>query len=120
MERQLADVKSSTDERTKQQEQFVHESQEGWQMAVERATLAEKRVRELEKNIARLQEQRVDETHRQLHQPEAPPVGNSSANPIDEPMEESIGRKDKERERIVNGSSNDDDIDMDMVEVTNC
>jgi hypothetical protein len=117
MERQLADVKSSTDERIKQQKQVVHESQEGWQMAVERATLAETRVRELEKNIARLQEQQVDETHRQLHQPEAPPVGNSSADPIDEPME---GRKYKERERIVNGFSDDDDIDMDMVEVTSC
>jgi len=119
MERQLADVKSSTDERIKQQEQFVHESQEGWQMAVERATLAETHVRELEKTIARLQEPRVDETHHQLHQPKAPPVGNSSADPIDESMEEAIGRKDKERERIISGSL-DDDIDMDMVEVTNC
>ena len=110
-------MKSSTDERIKQQEQYVHESQEGWQMAVERATVAETRVRELEKTIARLQEQRVDETHHQLHQP---PVGNSSADLIDEPMEDSIDRKDKERERIVNGSSDDDDIDMGMVEVTNC
>ena len=96
MEQQLADVKSSTDERIKQQEQFVHERQKGWQMAAQRATLAETRVRELKKTIARLQEQRVNETH---HQPEAPPVGNSSADPIDEPMEESIDRKDKERKR---------------------
>ena len=54
MERQLADMKSSMDEHIKQQEQYVHESQEGWQMAVEQATVAETWVRELEKTIARL------------------------------------------------------------------
>ena len=118
MEQQLAEVRSSTDERMKQAEQFVQDSQDGWQSADKRARQAEKRASELEKTIASFQKQQQVDRIDQLR-PEAPPVGNSST-PVDEQMEESIGGKSKESERNGNGHLNDDDVDMDMIEVTKC
>jgi hypothetical protein len=93
MERRLADLKKSTDERISQGESFFQEAQESWQEAVARASEAECRERELEKTVSHLQEQlHVDQIHRQLwppHQSEAPVTqvaqGSSGDTLMDEP-----------------------------------
>ena len=67
MEKQLADMKISMDERMIQAEQHVKQVEEAWQEAITRASQAEARARELEKTIAAWEEQeQVDRIHRQL------------------------------------------------------
>jgi hypothetical protein len=117
MERQLTDMKRSTEERIAQGEEVFQQTQEAWQEAIARASEAEKRAREFEETISRLQEQQqVDQIHQQLwpngdtlmKAPATQAVGNSSH---DTSMEE-LASKRKD-----NKHSGDDDDDTDMEEV---
>lgn len=113
MEKQLADMKISMDERMIQAEQHVKQVEEAWQEAITRASQAEARARELEKTIAAWEEQeQVDRIHRQLWATDrsGAPVGDSNMEP---PVEESavsyIGKGDSDKRS--------DDYDVDMNEV---
>ena len=134
MERQLIEMKRSTDERIAQGEQNYQETQEAWQDAIERASEAEKRARELEKKLALLQEQQqIDQIHQQLfpHQSEAlvAHVGQSSSGDMvmEEPVAQAVGNSSHDTpmeelesdERNGNKRSSDDDDDTEMRQVKN-
>lgn len=113
MEKQLADMKISMDERMIQAEQHVKQVEEAWQEAITRASQAEARARELEKTIAAREEQeQVDRIHRQLWATDRSGASAGDSN-MEPPVEEStvsyIGKGDSDKRS--------DDYDVDMNEV---
>jgi hypothetical protein len=123
MERRLADMKKSTDERISQGEHHFHEAQDTWQEAITRACEAEQRARELEITVSHLQEQlHIDRIQQQLwppHQSEAPVMqvaqGSSGDTLMDEPATQVVGNSTPVTSMEVPNGRNIDDTEMDEV-----